>query len=1079
MHNIIVPGVYLLSGICAYAAVTHLGAGVRRPFNRASLLFAALCVLVAVFGISNGLGYQATTIAVAALGLKWSMGTAGLFLIVFPWFIAEHTGIRPQRLLLGHSSLLAILCVANFFLPFSLQYSEIQNIEWLRLPWGETVYLPVGSFSPWFAVALAAAYFAYGFALYALARLYRRGRRRETLLMMFAIGLSLAGATQGVLVRLGVLQFIHLGPLSFLAMVIVMSMALAHELRQSSRRMQTVLDHIPAVVYMKDPDGRYLFINRHYEELFQAQSDRMLGKTDMEAFPAGQAKLFHVNDGIVRDSRRPQKFEELGHHGGAPRTYNSLKFPVFHDDGTLYAICGISIDVTDQKRAEDGLRRSETLYQTLFEQANDAIFLMEDQRFIDCNSKTLEMFGCTREQIVGNTPIAFSPPRQADGRDSAEKAMEKINAAYAGVPQRFEWLHTRFDGSPFHAEVSLSTLNFDRERCLQAIVRDITERKRIEDAIRNIAAGVSVETGEAFFRQLVLQLGKLFDAKYTFIALLDKADPRQVRTLAFSQDGAIADNIHYRLEGTPCANVIGRNTCAYRQRVQQIFPEDLLLQQMGVESYIGTPLFDANGQPLGLIAALDAKPMADTREVEPILEIFSARASAEIQRIQAEADIRRMAYQDYLTGLPNRALLLERLTELLGRCKSPAQFGAMLLIDLDHFKTINDALSHDVGDDVLRAVARRLVEAAGSQSLIARLGGDEFVVLVTPDFASREDAARKARNCADLVLQALSIPLTVGERILNVDASIGAVLFPEAEGSELDILRHAEIALYHAKRMGRGNIQFFLSSLQAMAEARLQLEAGLRGAIVKEELMLYFQPQVDTAGRVVGAEALLRWNHPERGPVSPTEFIPIAERSGLIHPLGTWVLEQGCEKLAAWLQKKSGFSGHLSVNVSPWQFAREDFVQQVTRVLETYRLPAERLMLELTESALLYELEETVQKLHALRALGLRVALDDFGTGYSSLAYLKDLPLDVIKIDRAFVQELDRASDHPLVETMIAIGRHMRLEVIAEGVETQLQYDTLVKLGCENFQGYLFAQGLSEADFMRWLAHRPIRQGLA
>jgi diguanylate cyclase (GGDEF)-like protein/PAS domain S-box-containing protein len=1070
--NIIVPGIFLLSGICAYAALTHLAAGARRPLDRTHLLFAAMCALIALLGVANGIGYQSTTVASAVLALKWNLGFAVLFFILFPWFIAEYTGLRPRRLLTGYSLLLALLLAVNFILPFSLQYQDTPGLERLPLPWGEAVSLPVGRTNAWFGIALAMVYLAYGFAFYALVSLYRRGRRRTALIMMFAIGLSLLASTQGILVRLGVNPFIHLGPFGYLAMIIVMSLALNYELRQSGQRMQVILDHVPAVVYTKDPDGRYLFINHHFEALFHVENRQMLGRTDAEVFPAEQAQAFRANDRMVQNSGRPRAFVEVASHAGVPRTYSSLKFPVFHGDGSLYAVGGVSIDVTEQMQAEESLRRSETRYQALFERANDAIFLMEDDRFADCNPKTLEMFGCRREDILGNTPMAYSPLRQPDGRDSAESALEKIQAAYAGVPQRFEWLHLRADGTPFHAEVSLIAMNLEDRRCLQAIVRDITERKRMEDAMRNIAAGVSAATGETFFQQLVLQLGKLFDARYAFIALLDEADPAQIRTLAVNTEGAIGDNFSYRLDDTPCAHVVGHRTCVYPDHVQQMFPRDVLLQQMSVESYIGTPLFDAAGQALGLIVVLDTRPMADTREVQPILEIFAARASAEIQRIRAETHIRHMAYQDYLTGLANRAQLNERLAAQLGQGQRSLRFGAMLLIDLDHFKTINDALSHDVGDAVLRAVAHRLVGAVGT-SLLARLGGDEFAVLIPPDYPSREDAARKARNLAEHVLNELSRPLAVGEGILNVGASIGAVVFPgHPDESELDILRHAEIALYHAKSLGRGNVQFFLPSLQAMAETRLQLEEGLRRAIANEELSLHFQPQIDVAGQMVGAEALLRWDHPERGGVSPAEFVPIAEESGLIHPLGTWVLERACDRFSAWLREGVPFSGHLSINVSPWQFAHEDFVQQVTRVLENSTLPPGRLMLELTESALLYDLEGTIQKLHALRAIGIGVALDDFGTGYSSLAYLKDLPIDVLKIDQAFVQELDGDSDHPLVETMVAIGRHMRLGVIAEGVETAVQRDILVKLGCENFQGYLFAKPLAEPDFLKWLADR-------
>lgn len=917
MIDIMVPGIFLLSGICAYAALAHLIAGVRRPVDRTHLLFAAMCALTALHGVANGLGYQATTVAEATLALKWGLGAAMLFFAVFPWFIAEYTGLRPKRLLVAYSMLLPGFLALNTALPFSLQYQAIRAIEHLRLPWGETISLPVGHTNPWFALALVLAFLAYGFAFYALVRFYRSGHRRTALIMMFAIGLKLLASTQGILVRLGVSHFIHLGPFGYLGMVIVMSMALNYELRQSGRRMRTILDHVPAVVYMKDPEGRYLFINHHYETLFHVANQQMVGKADEEVFPAGQASIFRINDRKGLDSARSQEFVEMADSGGVTRIYNALKFPVFHGDGSLYAVCGVALDVTEQRQAEESLRRSEARYQTLFERANDAIFLMEGDRIVDCNSKTLEMFGCSREEILGNTPMALSPPRQPDGRDTADSAREKIQAAYAGVPQRFDWLHLRPDGTPFHAEVSLSAMELDHTHCLQAIVRDVTDRRHMEDAIRH------------------------------------------------------------------------------------------------------------------------------------------------------------MAYQDHLTGLANRASLSERLAEQLGQGRLSSRFGAMLLIDLDHFKTINDALSHDVGDEVLRAVAERLRGVVGVHSLLARLGGDEFAALISPGDGNREEAARKARSMAEEVLRELSRPLALGDRILNVGASIGAVLFPDQYGeSELDILRHAEIALYHAKSVGRGNVQFFLPNLQALAETRLRLEEGLRHAIVNEDLLLYFQPQINVAGQMVGAEALVRWDHPERGAVSPVEFIPIAEESGLIHPLGTWVLEQSCARFAAWLEEGVSFIGHLSINVSPWQFAREDFVQQVTRVVENSKLHPGRLMLELTESALLYDLEGAIHKLQALRALGLSVALDDFGTGYSSLAYLRELPIDVLKIDKAFVRELIGDTDHPLVETMIAIGRHMRMGVIAEGVETRLQHDILIKLGCETFQGYLFAKPLPETEFLKWIADR-------
>src|SRR5512139_1220614 len=612
MTDIMVPGIFLLSGICAYGALSHLAAGATRSQDRTHLLFAGMCALTALHGVANGLGYQATTVADATLALKWGLGAAMLFFAVLPWFIAEYTGLRPRRLLIAYSVLLPGFLVLNAMQPFSLQYQDIHAIERLRLPWGEVVSLPVGHSNPWFALGLVLTYLAYGFAFYALVGFYRRGRRRAALIMMFAIGLKLLASSQGILVRLGVSHFIHLGPFGYLGMVIVMSMALNHELRQFGRRMRTLLDHVPAVVYMKDQGGRYLFVNHRYETLFHVDNGQVTGKTDEDVFPPEQAKAFRANDRMVQDSGRPHEFVEVASDAGVARIYHSLKFPAFHGDGSLYAVCGVSLDVTEQKQAEESLRRSETRYQILFERANDAIFLMEEDRIVDCNSKTLEMFGCRREDILGSTPMAFSPLRQSDGRDTAESAREKIRAAYAGVPQRFEWLHVRSDGTPFHAEVSLATMELADTRCLQAIVRDVTERKRMEDALRNIAAGVSAATGEALFQQLVLQLGKLFDARYAFIGLLDEAEPEQVRTLAVSENGAIGDNFIYRLDDTPCANVVGKETCAYPDSVRQRFPKDVLLQQMNAESYIATPLFDAAGRPLGIIVVLDTRPLVNS-----------------------------------------------------------------------------------------------------------------------------------------------------------------------------------------------------------------------------------------------------------------------------------------------------------------------------------------------------------------------------------------------------------------------------------------------------------------------------------
>ena len=324
-------------------------------------------------------------------------------------------------------------------------------------------------------------------------------------------------------------------------------------------------------------------------------------------------------------------------------------------------------------------------------------------------------------------------------------------------------------------------------------------------------------------------------------------------------------------------------------------------------------------------------------------------------------------------------------------------------------------------------------------------------------------------SLAQRILTQLTTPVVAGERAFTVGASIGIVGFPEHGKTDLDVLRHADMALYQAKNKGRGGIQAYSPDLEIAATNRLQLEAGLRNAIEHNELELYFQPYVDVAGKPIGAEVLLRWHHPELGDIPPDEFIPVAEDTGLIHNIGGWVFDQACISLKQWSQDGAPFFGHLSINVCPWQFARPDFVSELRETVQRHQIDPHRLMLELTETALLYDISETVGKLKALRVLGFSIALDDFGTGYSSLAYLRDLPLDQLKIDKNFVSELSTTVEHPLVGSMIAIGRHMKLAVIAEGVETQTQRDKLIALGCEHFQGFLFCRPIPERDFLAWL----------
>lgn len=738
-----------------------------------------------------------------------------------------------------------------------------------------------------------------------------------------------------------------------------------------------------------------------------------------------------------------------------------------------YLLLIVLVSLVLDYQAWHRLRDSENRFRQLVEQCPLSIQVCApDGRLLQANAGWEALWGVTPAQLTGYNILS--------DRQLVEKgAMPYIRRAFEGMPTEvppivYNPADNETVAGPFRDRwvcAHVYPVKDDRGHLREVILihEDVTERKQVEEAIRHIASGVAGVGDEQFFLNLVSSLGDLFKARAVYLGVVDEHDPRRVRVLAMVRDGTSVSGWTYAIQGTPTEEVLQSNTCIFPVEVRRRFPGDRFLAEVNAQSYIGAPLLNAAGDPLGLIGIVDDKPMDLTGRVREILEIFAARASAEVQRLGAEARIRRMAYEDYLTGLGSRGYFHERLAAVHGEALQSGRYGALILMDLDHFKIINDALSHDVGDQLLRAVGGRLSEVTGDRAFIARFGGDEFVALLETGTDDIEAAEAVARELADELRGQLEAPIILGERALTIDASMGVVIFPAHEENELDVLRHADMALNSAKRQGRGNTQFYVPALKAAAATRLQLGEGLRSAIDNEELALHFQPQVESDGRVAGLEALLRWRHPVLGDVSPAMFIPVAEETGLIHSIGGWALTQACEHVRRWQADGLAFGGHVSVNVSAWQFIAPGFVQQVRDTIEAKGVDPRCLMLELTETALLYDLAETIDKLKELRSLGLGIALDDFGTGYSSLAYLKDLPLDQLKIDKAFTAELEVSDAAPLVETMVAIGRHMGLGVIAEGVESQRQRERLERMGCRSFQGFFFSPPLAEADLRSWL----------
>ncbi len=483
---------------------------------------------------------------------------------------------------------------------------------------------------------------------------------------------------------------------------------------------------------------------------------------------------------------------------------------------------------------------------------------------------------------------------------------------------------------------------------------------------------------------------------------------------------------------------------AHRAQLQahEVF-HDFEMQRLGADgepvwvSVSGEPIFDGEGRFTG----------------------YRGLARNITERKRAEAEIQRLAFFDELTGLPNRRLLLERLERAAAACERSACHGALLFLDLDNFKNVNDTLGHESGDHLLQQAGRRVADCVRSTDTVARLGGDEFVVILQGLHAREAEAAVEAELVAQKILRELNQPYDVQGSEVHSTPSLGIAMFRSAQPPAQELLQRADLAMYQAKAQGRNTMCFFDPAMQASASARSALEADIRQGLQRREFLLHYQPVVDVHGTVLGAEALVRWEHPQRGMVYPGDFIALAEHTGLILQLGRQVLQAACEQLVRWSTEPTRQAWTIAINVSTREFRHPDYVQEVLDVLRQTGADPHQLKLELTESLLLHDVEDGITKMQALRAQGVGFSLDDFGTGYSSLSYLKRLPLDQLKIDQGFVRDvLTDPNDAAIACTVITLAHSLGLEVVAEGVESQGQRKFLLRNGCQRFQGYLFGR---------------------
>jgi diguanylate cyclase (GGDEF)-like protein/PAS domain S-box-containing protein len=697
-------------------------------------------------------------------------------------------------------------------------------------------------------------------------------------------------------------------------------------------------------------------------------------------------------------------------------------------------------DISERKRSEE----MQDKYRVLFEDSADANWLMDAKGFLNCNSAALRMFGYSAAAEMKH-PSDISPMNQPDGTSSRVAAEEKIAAAFRNGTERFEWLHQRRDGNVFPAEVCLTALTLSGRPTLLATVRDITERKQAEEALLFKNALLEAQADTTIDGILVVdesnrivlankQFGLQFDIPEELVSARDDLALRQHVTDSVEDSEAYTERVKY----------------LYSHREEKSRDEFSLKNGKVFDRY-SAPLVDSEEQYRGRIWYF--------RDIT--------------ERKLAEKQIQFLAYYDALTGLPNRTLLQDRLAKALAGARRHKHKVALLFLDLDRFKDINDSLGHSVGDLLLQAVSERLKKWGREQDTVARLGGDEFLITVT-QVKDLTDVAVAAERLMD----AMTAPFVVQGHSLNVDCSIGISIFPEHGADCETLIKNADAAMYGAKDSGRNNFRFFAEDMNAQAVERLSLENSLRSALGKNQLFLVYQPQMDVATcRITGLEALLRWRHPDLGLVPPDKFIRIAENCGLIVPIGEWVLSTACSQARKW-QNEGLPLVTIAVNVSAVQFRQEGFCELVRRVLHETGLAPQYLELELTESLLLVNADVTLSVLRELKSMGLTLAIDDFGTGYSNFTSLRQFGVSKLKIDRSFISDVATNPDASAITVaIISMAKSLRLKVIAEGVENEAQMSFLRAHQCDEIQGYYFSRPLTVdnvADKLRGAAVRAL-----
>ena len=896
----------------------------------------------------------------------------------------------------------------------------------------------------------------------------------------------------------------------------------------------------------------------------------------------------------VSERRRIEhKLERVGRAQHLLSACNETLVRATSESALLNAICTIVVDIGGYRMGWVGLAHDDA-YKTIEPVAHAG----HNEKYLDIlhlswSDSVPQGLGLAGTTVRTGQPTLV-PDLLADPVYEAYRESLQANGFRGAIALPLRHADHTFGVLCLYASEVLNT-GVEETHLLQELANDLAfgittlrmrqEQQRLQDAVIKVAAAVSATTGTEFFIELARNMADAMGAQVGCVArLVSTPDSpgdtplQRMQSLALVIKGELQDNIEYVIENTPCRSLLTQHQHVVADKLCERYPQTLKRYPWGAQTYVGQQLRDSQKKPLGIIYILFQQQPKNIKFVQSTLQIFAARAAAEMERQTAdlrirhqaslldkaqdailvrdldhrilfwnqgaermygwtqaqalqqsvpdlfyddpapfqhahemvlahgewvgemvqknrsgdllevevrltlvldedgkpesilsintdisqrkatERQIQRLAFYDALTGLPNRMLLTDRMHHALAASQRNQQGGALLFIDMDNFKTLNDTLGHDMGDLLLQQVAQRLNACVRSVDTVARLGGDEFVVVLEALSADPDALTMAARDIGEKILTSLAVPYKLKQFQYRSTPSIGIAPFLGDQYSVGDLLRHADLAMYQSKAAGRNTLRFFNPQMQSVVLARADLESALRTALAESQFVLHYQPQANHLGQFVGVEALVRWQHPERGLILPADFIPVAEESGLILTLGRWVLHVACSLLARWHSIPTLRHLTIAVNVSTRQFRHASFVDDVARILAITGAPAHLLKLELTESLLVEDMETTIATMTTLHDRHVRFSLDDFGIGYSSLSYLKLMPLEQLKIDQSFVRDLlTDPSDAAIVNSIIGLGKGLDLTVIAEGVESLEQRDALLRAGCRFFQGNLFS----------------------